>query len=64
MGLLQRGRGGSSIYEFFGWEKNVKIATWWKISAKHKEQISQVNDFSVFSMYGKMQESGVIEISP
>ena len=32
------------------------------IIANHKEQISQVNDFSAFSMFGKMQEPGIIQI--
>ena len=34
-----------------------------KIIANHKEQTTQFNDFSYFLLYGKVQESGVIEIT-
>ena len=44
---------------FFGWEIHVKYK---KITTNHKEQISQVDDFS--TLYGKIQDSGVIEIFP
>ena len=33
-----------------------------KYTANAKEQIVQVNDFSAFPMYGKMQELEVLEI--
>ena len=33
-----------------------------KITANHREQISQINDFKCFSMYGKLQEPGLTEI--
>ena len=32
------------------------------IAANHKEKISQVNDFSVFLLYGKTQESEFLKI--
>ena len=32
------------------------------ITANHKKQVSQVNDFSAFFIFGKMQESGLVEI--
>ena len=35
-----------------------------KYTANAKEQIGQVNDFSTFPMYGKMQELEVLEIHP
>ena len=35
-----------------------------KITANNKKQTSQVNGFKCFSLYGKMQESGLTEISP
>ena len=34
---------------FFGWKIHVvKHTSWYKITANHKEQISQVNYFSAF----------------
>ena len=35
-----------------------------KVTANHTEQISQVNGFYYSSVYGKMPESGIIEIFP
>ena len=45
----------------FCWEKSV-VREHQNITANHKEQTSQVNDFSAFSTCGKMQESGIIQI--
>ena len=45
------------IYTFFGCE--IHVVKHKKITAIHKEQISQVNDFSAFLC---MHKSGVIEI--
>ena len=44
--VLQTGKGGARIYRSFCWEK--KLAEHQKITANHKEQASQVNDFSAF----------------
>ena len=35
-----------------------------KYTTNAKEQIVEVNDFSTFLMYGKMQELEVLEIHP
>ena len=46
----------------FFWGKNVIGHQ--KINAVHKEQTSQVNNFSAFLQGEKSQESGFIEIIP
>ena len=62
--LLQGGRGEAASVRFLGrghMESSIHLG---KYTANAKEQIGQVNDFSTFPMYGKMQELEVLEIHP
>lgn len=48
-GLGQTGRGGVGNISIWGWEIHViKDMSWSKITAIHKEHISQVNDYNAF----------------
>ena len=60
--LLQRGRGEAASVRFLGRGHMGSSIHLGKYTANAKEQIVQVNDFSAFPMYGKMQELEVLEI--
>ena len=62
-GTALSGRGGASVYyEFFGWEVHVvKHISWYKITANHKELISQINNFSAFLCMGVFKNLGSLK---
>ena len=61
--MFSRGKGGAKLYmNFFAEEKTCSRTS--KITANHKEQTSQVNDFSAFLHMGRCKNLGGVEIFP
>ena len=57
--VFQRGKGRARIYSFCKKKKNKNIR-----NLNMKRQTSPGNEFKPFSMYGKMQGTGLTEIIP
>ena len=61
--VIQKGKRGARMsLNFFCLEKNVVKHQ--EITANHKEQTCQVNDFSAFLCVGKCKTLGSFDISP
>ena len=63
--LSQRGKGGARMYKSFCWEKKKNpIVKHQNISANHKNQTSQVNDFSAFLCIERCKSLGALKLFP